>query len=452
MKVLKKIFSYQISFDENEIILKHKITSMLYLSLLGGLGLLMFSVFRYLKGNTIVSIAQLIFGIFLLVGFYYLKRYKGFYKIYSIVIFVIFFLYIHIIFFYVPENSLNILWIILAPVLIFYFLDRAIGTFFLFLLLGFIAYLIYVEYPYTVVEYITLFFVLTTTSLITYAYENLKDSENSRLKKYNKKLKDEVKARTYELAKLNENLQDRVEEELAKTTRQEQMLLRQNRMANLGQMIDAIAHQWRQPLMNINAILMNIDSDLEFNKNSKYIQKRVENIFELTAHMSRTIEDFRNMYKTGREQETFALKDLIQEVLRILKASLKGATVESKIGSDIVLNVCRSELSQILIIIISNSIDAFKISNIEMPKISIAATKTDKDFIIKVRDNAGGIGSDTISKIFDPYFTTKSQNGGTGLGLYIAQIIITHNMKGKILVHSSGESSEFIIKIPRSLK
>ena len=452
MNFLNKIFSHKMEFDENEIILKHKITSMLYLSLLGGLGLLMFSIFRYLKGNTIVSITQAIFGIILLIGFYYLKRNKNFYKIYSIVIFVIFFIYIHIIFFYVPENSLNILWIILAPVLIFYFLDRAIGTFFLFLLLSFIAYLIYVEYPYTVVEYITLFFVLTTTALIMYAYENLKDSENSRLKKYNEKLREKVADRTEELAKLNENLQERVEEELAKTTRQEQMLLRQNRMANLGQMIDAIAHQWRQPLMNINAILMNIDSDLEFNKNSKDIQKRLEDIFELTDHMSKTIEDFRNMYKTGREQENFILKELVAEVLNILKASLKGVVINSKIEPNLILNVCKSELSQVFIIIISNAIDAFKISDKKNLNISIIANKTDKEFIIKIKDNAGGIRTDTISKIFDPYFTTKSQNGGTGLGLYIAKIIITHNMKGVIMVHSNGTNSEFIIKIPRRLK
>ena len=340
----------------------------------------------------------------------------------------------------------------MAPVLIFYFLDRAIGTFFLILLLGFIGYLIYVEYPYTIVEYITLFFVLTTTALIMYAYENLKDSENSRLKRYNEKLKEEVADRTYELAKLNESLQDRVEEELAKTTRQEQMLLRQNRMANLGQMIDAIAHQWRQPLMNINAVLMNIDSDLEFKKNPKDIQERLQDIFKLTAHMSRTIEDFRNMYKRGKEQDKFKLENMVQEVLNILKGSLKGIEIKSKIECNLSLNVCKSELSQVFIIIISNAVDAFKISNVQNRKITILANETDQECIIKIIDNAGGIDADTISKIFDPYFTTKSQTGGTGLGLYIAKIIITHNMNGEIMAHSIDGNSEFIIKIPRSIK
>ena len=452
MKLLNKIFSHKIEFEEDEIILKHKIISMLYLSFLGGIGLFLFSIFRYMNGNIIVSATQMFFSLFLFFGFYSLKRNKHFYKTYSIIIFVIFFFYIHIIFFYVPENSLNILWIILAPVLIFYFLDRAIGTFFLFLLLGFIAYLIYEEYPYTIVEYITLFFVLTTAALIMYAYENLKDSENNRLKKYNEKLKKEVADRTHELAKLNENLQDRVEEELAKTTRQEQMLLRQNRMANLGQMIDAIAHQWRQPLMNINAVLMNIDSDLEFSKNPREIQKRLQELFVLTAHMSRTIEDFRNMYKTGKEQERFALSDMVHEVLSILKGSLKGVEVKSDIACSLELNVCKSELSQVFIIIISNAVDAFKLANIEHKQISIFISETKSECIIKIRDNAGGINADTVSKIFDPYFTTKSQTGGTGLGLYIAKIIITHNMKGTILAQSSDEFSEFIIKIPRSIK
>ena len=122
MNFIDKFFSHEIEFEENEVILKHKIISMLYLSFLGSIGLFLFSIFRYLKGNNIVAISQAIFGFLLLFGFYYLKKNKHFYKIYSIIIFVIFFLYIHIIFFYVPENHLNILWIILAPVLIFYFL------------------------------------------------------------------------------------------------------------------------------------------------------------------------------------------------------------------------------------------------------------------------------------------------------------------------------------------
>ena len=450
MKILDSIFKINDTFSEDEWILKHKITAILYLSLFGGIGVMIFSVYRSLQGNLTVGIIQFTFGLFLLLGFFMLKRDKKYYKPYSIFIFILFFFYIHIIFFYVPQNSLNILWIISAPVLIFFFLDKEVGTLFLVMLLGFIAYLIYVEYPYTVPEYITLFFVLTTTSLVMYSYERLKDLERDRLIEYNRRLERDILKHTKELKELNATLEERIKKEVAKQTEQEQMLLRQSRMASMGQMIDAIAHQWRQPLMNINAILMILDRELEGKNNRKLMQEKVMEIFSITAHMSRTIDDFRNLLKSDRDRQKFILCDVVEDVLKLIKSNLKGIEINKNFDNSVQAEVCRSELSQVLIIILSNASDIFKIRDIKSRKIDITIKEINEKSIISIGDNAGGIAKELIDKIFDPYFTTKKQTGGTGLGLYVAKIIIEHNMNGKILVRNSNGGTKFTIVIPNS--
>ena len=452
MNFLEKLFNSKIDFLEDEYILQYKINAIIKLSLFGAIGVLIFSVIRYMQGNTIVAATQFAFGSLMLYGFFRLKKDKDFYQIYSIMIFILFFIYIHVIFFYVPQNSLNILWIISAPVLIFFFLDKDIGTLFLVLLMGFVLYLIYVEYPYTVAEYITLFFVLSTTSLVMYAYEKIKNLEKKRLIEYNQKLQNEVSYQTKELKRLNEILENRVEEEVFKRVRQEEMLLRQNRMANMGQMIDAIAHQWRQPLMNINSIMMNIDLALEKNENKKQIQEKVLEVFNTTSHMSKTIEDFRHLLGVKQVAKEFLLQELFNKILSFLKRKLKEVEIELDCPDKILLKVCSSELSQVFIIIFSNMAEAFRERKISKPKIKIKAREL-KNFIkIEICDNAGGVDKSYIEKIFDPYFTTKEQTGGTGLGLYIAKIIITHNMGGMIDVKNQKGGACFNITIPKDKK
>jgi len=452
MNILQKIVNSKIDFLEDEYILQYKINTIIKLSLFGAIGVLIFSVIRFMQGNIIVAVTQFAFGALMLYGFFRLKKDKDFYQIYSIMIFILFFIYIHVIFFYVPQNSLNILWIISAPVLIFFFLDKDVGTLFLVLLMGFVFYLIYVKYPYTVTEYITLTFVLLTTSLVMYTYEKIKNLEKKRLLEYNQRLQNEVNYQTKELKRLNEILENRVEEEVSKRVRQEEMLLRQNRMANMGQMIDAIAHQWRQPLMNINSIMMNIDLALEKNETKKHIQKKVLEVFETTSHMSKTIEDFRHLLGVKQIAKEFLLRELFNKILNFLKRKLKGVKIELDCPDKILLKVCSSELSQVFIIIFSNMAEAFIEHKISNPKIKIKARELENFIKIEICDNAGGVDKSYIDKIFDPYFTTKRQTGGTGLGLYIAKIIIVHNMGGIIEAKNQNSGVCFSITIPKDKK
>ncbi len=320
MQALRDFFVPLETFTEEEWILKYQISAMLILSFCFGLGVLPFAYVRFSEGNTTVGFSQLLFGSFLLYGFWHLRRDKRFYRFYSILFFILFFVYTAIVFFYVPQNHLNILWVISAPILIFFFLNRRGGMVMFVLVMLFIGYLIVTAHPYTTAEYITLVGAFLTTTFIMYVYEAVKSSEKQRIMQYNRHLKEEIDKHTARLQLLNAKLEQRVEEEVQKRIEQEQMLLRQCRMASIGEMMASIAHQWRQPLMNINAVLLNIDRVVSQKEPDRvYLTKKVDEIATLTTHMSRTIEDFKNLFKPKQERSAFLLHVLVEDVLLLLK-------------------------------------------------------------------------------------------------------------------------------------
>ncbi len=227
-------------------------------------------------------------------------------------------------------------------------------------------------------------------------------------------------------------LQHKVAEEVAKRQEQEQLLLRRYRMTNMGEMIDAIAHQWRQPLMQLNMILLNIDDTLESGEATHaYMQARIEELSALTAHMSRTIDDFRNLLRDDKHKTTFRIVDALKEVLGVMKYRLKDIEVRYD-ESETTLFSHKNELIQVFIILLSNTVEAFEGRIIKKRRIDIGIAEDTKAVRITIEDNAGGFDPRYLGKLFDPYFTTKKQSGGTGLGLYIAKIIVEQNMRGKL--------------------
>ncbi|MEE9325810.1 MAG: ATP-binding protein [Cocleimonas sp.] len=248
------------------------------------------------------------------------------------------------------------------------------------------------------------------------------------------------------LEELNEQLKGNVIQEREQREEQEQMLLRQCRMANMGEMLDSIAHQWRQPLMHINSILMNMDYSLEKKDNDKvYLGSKIEEVTLLTSHMSQTIEDFRGLFKTELEQTEFSVDNAINDVLQLMKNGLKDIEISFYVTSEIKIISYKSELIQVVIIILSNAVDALNKEKTKNKKIHIFIQEVDNELRISFEDNAGGIEPENIATLFDPYFTTKEQTGGTGLGLYIAKIIIEQKMDGKLTVKNTAKGANFTI-------
>ena len=236
-------------------------------------------------------------------------------------------------------------------------------------------------------------------------------------------------------------LKKRVKDELEKQQLQEQMLLQKYRMANMGEMIDAIAHQWRQPLMQSNMILLNMDDNLDEKINPLYLKEKIVELSKLNTHMSQTIDDFRGLLSDGKSKTNFFLNDVIDEVLRLMKNSLKELTIRYEPKDKIEILGYKNELIQVVITLLSNALEALegKVN----PIISISLDE--KERRINIQDNAGGIKNEIIDKIFDPYFTSKKQSGGTGLGLYIAKIIVEQNMHGELIVVNEKEGAKFSI-------
>jgi len=257
---------------------------------------------------------------------------------------------------------------------------------------------------------------------------------------------------------LNNKLKENVKQEVQQREEQEQMLLRQCRMANMGEMLDSIAHQWRQPLMHINSILMNMDVALEGKhkekskqKDDKYLERKIDEVATLTSHMSQTIEDFRGLFKQERGQTKFFLDSVINDVLALMKNGLNDIEVNYQSEDSNPIAGYKSELVQVIIILLSNAVEVLNKREINNKQITIRTqASVNNDVLIIVEDNAGGIATDNIDSIFDPYFTTKEQSGGTGLGLYVARIIVEHKLSGEITASNTSKGARFTILIDKS--
>jgi len=250
-----------------------------------------------------------------------------------------------------------------------------------------------------------------------------------------------------EFSVLNQKLKAKVSHEIHQREEQEQILLQQCRLASMGEMIDSIAHQWRQPLMNINAILMNMERGLETKENPKeYLENKMDEVITLTTHMSQTIEDFRALLKADKQKVHFFIEKSIRHALELFDGLLRDIDVQVTPVEKLTFYGYNNELIQVIIIILSNAIDALNTHNIQSKQITIDI-KVEKQLFISIEDNAGGIEEKYLQKIFDPYFTTKERNGGTGLGLYIAKIIIEQNMHGKLSVENTEHGAKLTIEI-----
>jgi len=264
---------------------------------------------------------------------------------------------------------------------------------------------------------------------------------------------EKIEKDAYEFEQLNLKLKNNVIQEREQREKQEQMLLRQCRMANMGEMLDSIAHQWRQPLMHINSILMNIDVALEVkHKDEQYLRKKTEEVSSLTSHMSQTIEDFRDLFKLEVEQKYFVLETAVNDVLFLMKNVFNNIEVVYKSRGNTNIVMHRSELIQVLIIIMSNAVEVLSLREIENMKIIIENKAIENNVTITIEDNAGGIIPENLSTIFDPYFTTKEQSGGTGLGLYISKIIVEHKMGGELSVTNTTDGAKFTIVLNQVIK
>ncbi len=230
----------------------------------------------------------------------------------------------------------------------------------------------------------------------------------------------------------------------------QKIIFLQSRMASLGQMLANIAHQWRQPLTELNLTLFNLKKCFETNNKNEF-----ENLYDssknLILGMSNTIEDFTNFFAPKKQKEKFLLNLSINDALKILNRVLESENIYIKFDIEKNLEIfgIKNELTQVLLNLINNSKDAFIQKNITNKEIYIKTYTKDNFIYLEYLDNAQGLDDVLFDKIFEPYFTTKHQSSGTGLGLFICKIIIENSFDGEILHENAKCGLKFKIKFPK---
>ncbi len=240
---------------------------------------------------------------------------------------------------------------------------------------------------------------------------------------------------------------------LTELKEKESLLLEQSRMAAMGEMISMIAHQWKQPLSSISTAISTLKLRIKMNKyNANSFENKINDIENYLLYMSNTIDDFRNFFKTTKEKELISLNSIVNITLEMIEKPFKKRGINIIIQKSVLdpIFTYKNEILQVLLNILNNSNDAFKEKNIRKDKvIKIGYEDFDSFQKISIEDNAGGIPEEIISKIFDPYFSTKDEKNGTGLGLYMCKIIIEKHCNGKIYVSNRNEGVCFEIIIEK---
>jgi len=243
---------------------------------------------------------------------------------------------------------------------------------------------------------------------------------------------------------LASQIKDLQEERIEKN----KMIYGQSKLAAMGEMLQNIAHQWRQPLSEINGVVMKIDADFYKNRlDATTLEKDISRIESITYHMSNTLESFSSYFKENKQQDTTTLKLIVHKTLAIMDGSLRDIDVKVYVEDESIIKINISELIQVILVILNNAVDVLVAKNIKNKRIIIRVKKSNDEHILEIEDNGGGIQEKNIQRIFEPYFTTKFKSNGIGIGLYMARMLTQESLNGKLTVSNTQNGARFKITL-----
>jgi len=255
-----------------------------------------------------------------------------------------------------------------------------------------------------------------------------------------------------QLEELNDDLEDRVEKSVKQIRENEKMLISQSKQVVMGEMIEMIAHQWRQPITSIGMIANNVLFDMALGEiKETELKISIDKINTQVMHLSKTIDDFRDFFKESKTEQITSFLEILEGTMSIIDKQLQGHNIEI-----IVLNkslntsfyTYKNELIQVFLNILGNAKDAFDDKHLKNKQITIAAVSKGKNLHVTIQDTAGGIETEIMQKVFEPYFSTKMKKNGTGLGLYMSKIIVEEHLHGTLTVTNTTDGAMFEITIP----
>ncbi len=230
-----------------------------------------------------------------------------------------------------------------------------------------------------------------------------------------------------------------------------ELMFHQSKMALMGEMINNITHQWKQPLHQINSVLPSIENDYEDGTLTKEtLAEKLDEIEMLTNHLSQTMESFKNFFHPEKEKTAFSISDALNRAFILFRGEFEREkiTCELILKRDAFASGSEKDFVQAALIILNNAKECFSHRGTEDPKIIITIGGNDKENIVIFSDNAGGIPDEFVDKIFDPYFTTRRKGHGTGLGLYIAKMLIETSLLGTLSAENNADGAEFTLHLP----
>ncbi|WP_250680296.1 ATP-binding protein [Geomonas sp. Red32] len=268
-------------------------------------------------------------------------------------------------------------------------------------------------------------------------------------------------ARDRELVELNQGLSQRVEEETERRLQHERLLARHARLAAMGEMIGAIAHQWRQPLATLGAVIQSLRMAWERGMlDGRFLEKAEGDAQKQLYYMSDTIEDFRNFFSPEKVEESFDVREKIQEVMLLVSAQFANSGIALRLkdragGRPLIIRGYHNEFKQSVLNLVSNAFDAVAArwgrgdTSSGQGMVEISLDGGEESAVIEVFDNGCGIPADIAEKIWEPYFTSKTDGKGTGIGLYMAKLIVEESMGGDISFRSDENGTVFQVVLPQ---
>lgn len=270
---------------------------------------------------------------------------------------------------------------------------------------------------------------------------------NEALQRYRERARHKTEA----LKEFNATLRTKINRALEESQQKDMALMQQSRLAQMGEMLSLIAHQWRQPLSEVSGIFMELETAAKFGKaDASFIQENAKEADKLLSYMSRTIDDFRHFFKPSKAKERFSVEQACEEAFSLAQAVLKNShiSLHVKILAAPYIEGYPHEYAQVVLNVVLNAKDALVERKIHEPHIwvEIAYSEEGRSQVC-IEDNAGGIEEEYLKTVFEPYFSTKKSSQGSGLGLYMAKMIIEKNMNGKIDVRNSTFGAKFCIEV-----
>lgn len=232
---------------------------------------------------------------------------------------------------------------------------------------------------------------------------------------------------------------------------QEAVMVSQSRQAAMGEMISMIAHQWRQPITAVGMSVNNILADIELDMlKPESIEECARTVMEQVHHLSQTIDDFRNFFKPEREMKKLSVNFPVESALKIINKAFENNNIQLhvQLESNAEVMIFEQEMIQVVLNLLNNARDAMEDKQVSNPEVYIRTYKEDGYTCFSISDNGGGVAESIRKKIFDPYFSTKEDKNGTGLGLYMSNIIVRKHHGGKIELHNTEKGACFTVKLP----